>query len=181
MELHGEAYLVGGVYTASHPKNALLKLSGDLDIKTVRKAEQMLTFLCWDPSGHQKLPLAMAEVPVGNSFVGPNSAQRASLCTLELVGKVLAAAGDTVRGVVFDAATAHGQLRRVIFGVDPSCYNSSLKGIPWFEDLTYKFLPPSVLPRMPCKLAFSQGDPVWALPGACSLDSFCDPTVPSIL
>eukprot|EP00435_Cladocopium_sp_Y103_P037650 s1066_g10.t1 len=169
MELHGEHLLVGGIYTPAHPDNAVLKLNRELDVKKAKKSDQMLTFLTWDPNCHQKLPLSMAEIPVEQNFKGPMASQRASYYVLELVGRVLAASDGAVKAVVFDAATAHRTLRKVMFGIDAACMDNSLQEIPWFRDLTYKTLPSTMLPRMPIKLAFMQDEAVWALPGACLL------------
>lgn len=169
MELHGEHILVGGCFTPSHPNNAALKLNEPLDVKKAKKSDQMLTFLAWDPSAHQKLPLSMAEIPIEQNFKGPMASHRASYYMLELVGQVLSASDGAVKAVVFDAASAHGLLRRVMFGIDAACSSGSLQEIPWFKDLSYKSLPPTVLPRMPIKLAMFQSEAVWALPGACAL------------
>ena len=172
MELHGKHLLVGGCFTPSHPGNAVLELTPELDVRKAKKSEQMLTFLAWDPSAYQKIPLPMAEIPVEQNFKGPMSSMRASYYMLELVGRVLQASDGAVKAVVFDAAAAHGLLRRVMFGTDAACTDNSLQEIPFFRELSYRSLPTTLLPRMPIKLALYQNEAMWALPGVCALIYF---------
>ena len=166
--------LVGGAWTPTNPENAFIPLDqGDeedeqIDIKNVRKSTQMMEFLAWDASMDRKIPLPMCTLPVEINFSGAHATQRAGMYHLELVGKVLESSGGCVKAVVFDAASAHQLLRKVVHGqFEDVPADQAFAEIPFFSRAKHFAMPECVLPRLPIQQCQVDGDWFWALPGVC--------------
>lgn len=86
------------------------------------------------------------------------------------VGQFMSIAGWAVKCLVFDAHTSHSYVRKLLHGDTDEIPPSELRTIPFFREIQYQDMPASVLPRMPVRIALHRREPVWAIPGPCTLE-----------
>lgn len=168
--MHGATGLIGGIWAADETDASLKKLQDDFNIRDVPKASSILEFLCWDMSARRKACLSACALPVQTNFAGVRGTHRGSWYILNVVGTVLATPGsECIKGVVFDAATTHGLVRKAFFGCIHDFDETELRATPFFGELRYQDLPQHDLPRLPVKLARYKQEIVWGIPGVCFL------------
>lgn len=174
MALSDVPEMVGGVYLPESPEHCFIRLDredGDIDVKKIKKACQILETVVWDPIAPKKIPLSICSLPVLTSFDGELSGYRASLYLMNVIGQILDQCNGLVKGISFDAAGSHLLLRNVLQGIECGIAPLDLAALPWFSQLRYRPLPPHGLPRLPGMLAFHCNEVVWAVPGVCHLSS----------
>lgn len=126
-----------------------------------------LSILCWDPSMRKQLPLPALELPVHCGDID----QRFMLRLLDIF---MNAARDFVVGLLYDAATPHQVIRRVLHG-NPTPDDLVLLKDPslrFFNRVVYKDLPAHCLPRFPVRLAMVEGQVYFGIGGPCNLKLF---------
>ena len=92
---------------------------------------------------------------------------------LFVMDKVMTAASHLTFGLIFDAATAHQMLKRLLLGVpsaeDRRAVEDPSMELTFFNKLEFRDLPEHGLPRLPMRRVFVDGKPYTPLPGPCSL------------
>ena len=171
MTLHGQRGLVGGTWGPTTQDNAFLNLDPDkeLSVAGVKKASQMMEWLCWCPSAKRKCTLPLLSLPAEHNFEGCGAQKRGNWYVLETVGRFLSHNQDTILAVIFDAHGTHQYVRRVLHGNLGGIDRRDLQDIPFFGQIVYEELPSSCLPRIPMKTAKVDGKPFHAFPGVCAL------------
>ena len=168
--LHGKHGLIGGAFDQNQRDHCFIDMDDiQVDVKSINRAKSMLEFLCWDPSGKQKLPLAVCSLPVENAYRGVHGLHRGCWAMLSIVGEVLAASANVIKGISFDAHGTHEFIRRCVHGQFEDIDLEELKEIPFFSELKHRALPPHCLPRLPIRICLHQEEVFWAVPGPCSL------------
>ena len=148
--------------------NSYIDLSSEnIDVLQIPKAKSVLEFLVWDPAGHQKLPLPVCTLPVEHSFRGARGTHKGCWTMLELVGRVLKASGNLLRGLTFDSHCTHLFIKKVIHGQLSDIDMQELMRIPFFSELKYKPMPKNNLPRLPVAICLHEGDAFYAINGPC--------------
>ena len=168
--------MVGGVYLPEYPEHCFIRLDQDseVDVKEVKKANQILETVMWDPVAPNKVPLSICSLPVMTSFEGELSGYRGSLYMMTVIGQILEQCDGLVKGICFDAAGSHLLLRNVLQGIDCEISPTDLARVPWFAQLRHQPLPRHGLPRLPGQIAYHGSEVVWAVPGACHLSCVVD-------
>lgn len=126
-----------------------------------------LSILVWDPCAQKQIALPAAEIPY-------HCADYDGRFVVRALDRFLFASAPYLRAIVFDAATAHQLLRRAFFGTltdqDTRILNDPT--LKFFNRLHYKPMPEHILPRLPIKLAFFEGEAFCALPAPCGFIFF---------
>ena len=125
-----------------------------------------LSILCWDPSSGVQMALPALELPV-------HCGDQDSRFLLRIMDAFMAAASEFVVGLVYDAATPHQTIRRLLHGT-PTVEDLALVGeldssLKFFNRISYKDLPPHNLPRLPIRVAMVEGQVYFGVCGPCSL------------
>ena len=172
MTLGGSHGLVGGSWSLEAPQNSFVSLEkSDLDVRGMPRASLMMHFLTWDPCAPQKHPLAACSVPLDSSFAEKTGdVGRGSYAVLQLFGQVMKYNDDCVAGVCFDSHGSHSWIRKYLHGQHQDLDPALASQIPWVADLSWTELPPHDLPRLPIKIAWHGGRPIWGLCGPCAWD-----------
>lgn len=173
--LHGRRGLVGSPWTPGQPELAFTSLDSDgINVREIPKAASIMEFLTWDMSARKKVPLSAAAIPLQSSFEGNGSSRAGSWFALKLVGEILSTPGsECVKGIVFDAATTHSFVRRVLQGQTEDLDAQELSATPFFGQLDFIDPPRTCLPRLPLRLPRFRGDIIWGIPGACGWAGLC--------
>ena len=169
MELHGAKAMVGGTWTQENPNNSFLELKEDTDIGNVRKSASMCEFLLWSMSSKRKTPISVASVPVEHNFSGPMSGYRGNMYMCNLLGLVMEQNDSLVKAVVCDSASTHQYIRKLLFGQCDTLPMEDIMELPFWRGLQWKDLPTHCLPRLPVRICYSGGEPLWQVPGVCLL------------
>ena len=173
LELHGTRGIVGGMWFPDSMENSFISLEADgkeeIDMSEVLKSSTMLECVVWDPNVRRKLPLPVCSLPVQHNFAGTGATYRGCMYILKTIGKVLAAANGTVKGVTFDSHGSHMWVRRCLHGQFRGINKADLADVEFFGKLRYENLPEHGLPRLPIRVAKHEDQVVWGLCGICSL------------
>ena len=172
LKLHNKIGLAGGVFTFEDPGSAFVPLTEDMDSTSIRKASQMLEFCCWNPSARKKTPLSLCAMPMETNWGGPMSSYKANPYMLRLIGEFLKQSDGLILGIVFDAASQHQYLKKILFGQPCELPESEIQQLPWFSEIMHE---PIVhpLPRLPVALCYHQSESFWCLTGSCYLVVVC--------
>ena len=165
-QLHGERALVGGAYGGKELDQSFLEIDESLDMASVTKASQMLETVVWDAAATCKLPISVCSVPMGTFDSGPGSSSRGAWNMLSIMNDVLQQSGSLVRAVIFDAHGSHSVIRKILHGEEE--FPEELAELSFWREITYKPLPESNLPRMPVRLCYHKGEPLYGIPGVCT-------------
>lgn len=171
MRLFETQGLVGGAWSPGPAEDqCFVSLEeGDVDIKRLPKASSMLTFTAWDPCAKKRTALSMASMPVEHSFQGPQGTYRGNWVMAEIVGRFMEKSDGLVKALIFDGATTHAHVRKLLHGQFENIEMTEVKHLPFFKDLQYMPVPDNNLPRFPIQVARYKGEVIWALPGVCLL------------
>lgn len=124
-----------------------------------------MSILLWDPSSPVLFPLPAVELPI-------HCADLDGAFALRVLDAFMRVAGDFVTGLVFDAATPHNVIRRLLHGnptdEDLAMLENPSLDLRWFNRIRYVDLPHHRLPRFPVKAAMVDGQVYHALGGVCS-------------
>lgn len=162
--------LVGGIWQPGHEEEAFLDMSKErISIKGLQKASAMLECAVWDPTSRKKAALSACCMPMSPDFGKCGGGARGSAVMLETSGMVLSKSQNTLQGVVFDAASSHSFIRRIIHGTFLDVSMELVEATPFFKDLRHIDLPLHPLPRMPVKICLVGDQPFYGMIGPCDL------------
>ena len=170
-----ETWLGRGVLGGCHslassvdPDVCWLPLDKDQNVAGLRQAQEMLEFVCHDPS--VKRPewacYSLAAMPLAYQAAQQVDCPRMSgehglRESLQMVGSVLENA-PAVRMVCFDNAAAHAWVKELLLGEST---NAVVSSVPFFSDLEWESCPESILPRWPYRVALYKGEAIFCING----------------
>lgn len=163
LKLGNNFAMVGGVYGGDDRDQSFLPINEELEVQKVIKASSMLEVVAWDAAGLRKLPLSACSCPIETNHSGPGATSRGAWFVVNILSKILGPSGSTVRAVVFDAHGSHSIVRKIFHGEEVP--REELDGLAFWDEISYKPLPPCSLPRLPTKVCLHRGEPIYGIPG----------------
>ena len=89
-----------------------------------------------------------------------------------VVGRLLEGSSSIVKCLAFDAHQSHVLFRQLLFGQThhlTEFEQAEVAKMDFWSACSYHDLPEHHLPRLPCRVCFHNGEPLWPLPGPCGV------------